>query len=1845
MRSSEGRKKMPLLIIASVILAASIVTACCLFSSSDDSVAETSGSCGASLTWSIEPSTGHLTITGTGAMDDYGPSSERWGGYTVRSVDLPDGLTTIGEYAFYQSRVLTSVTIPDSVTNIKEEAFSYCERLTAVSIGSNVSSIGNNAFCNCGLTSVTVPDSVTSIGAYSFSYCPALTTVVIGTGLSSMGNEPFLSCRSLESFTVAEMNTAYKSVDGVLFNKTGSYLIQYPASKVCETYNVPNTVTVIRPWAFKDSSALESVIMPNTVTSIKSNAFMNSSITAVTLSENLDDIEGYAFQGCINLTSITIPNGVTDIHPNTFDGCSSLTTAVIGSGVTNIGDRAFIRCGALTSLTIGPNVETIGDLAFAYCDSLISVTIPDSVTTVGVDVFMDCYALESIGIGTGLSSISTSLFTDCRSLQSITVAEMNVAYKSIDGILFNKTGTNLVCYPMGKACESYTVPDTVTAIGNMAFEGCSAVGSVIMPGSVTSVGHSAFRNSSITSVTIGPNVESIGAYSFQNAGLTSVTIPDSATDIHSSAFYGCRSLTSATIKASGGSISDYCFYDCSNLTSVTIDEGVTGIDTYAFCCTGLTSIAIPDSVTTIQSKVFDRCADLTSVTIGSSVTSLNLNAFDECNKLESFNVSPDNPSYSSQDGILFSVAGNVLMKCPVANDAGAYAVPNTVYEIRSGAFKGCSKLTSVTMPDCLSNIHSEAFMDCSNLTAVTIGSGMSSIDQRVFKNCSKLESITIPNNITVIRDEAFCGCTGLASVTIGSGVTSICPDSFRNCSSLTSVTIPDNVTSIGMGAFRLCDALTTVTIGSGVTSIGNSVFYGDKALESITVSGGNPAYSSQDGVLFDKGKTILIHYPSCKEGQSYTIPGTVTTVEDLAFSFNSTLTSIDIPDTVTDLRSGAFRESTALTTVTIGSGVTEIGSRTFYRCHNLTSVTIGSGVTAIGNAAFEQCYGLTSITIPDSVTMIYGSCFNECYGLTTVTLGSGVTQILDETFCDCINLTAITIPDNVTVIRPYAFSGCSRLSEVTIGSGTTSIASTAFNECPMIASFTVSNDNTAYKSVDGVLYTKDVTRLLKYPSAKGSATYSIPDTVIAIDEDAFYRCYGLTSVTVPDSVVAIPEDMFYHCPDLVSVTLGSGVNSIDLNAFFYTDRLESITVSADNIVYSSQDGVLFDKDKKTLIMYPIAKKGASYSVPATVTEIGYSSMCYCPELRTVTLPDGLKTISDYAFYKSCITSVTVPDSVTSIGDGAFEGCSYLTSATIGSGVTSIGTEVFHNCPRLESVTVSADNIVYSSQDGVLFDKDKKTMMQYPRAKDSKSYSIPDTVVLIVSYAFCNIPALTELTIPASLHDIGADTFVGLTGLKSVTVSDLNTRCCSVDGVLFDKDMKTLILYPSARTGSSYTIPDGIETISQIAFYNCVNLQTLTIPDSVTSEIYSFEGCRSLKALNVGSGVEGFHVEAFDTCYALESITVSNDSVTLSSVDGVLFSKDKTTLIVYPASKAGATYAIPDGTVAVSSCAFNNALKLESISVPADTELFNGMALYDTPNLRTVTVAEGNRTLMSADRVLCERTGTVIWCPTKWAGVLILNGDENPSTVEMNIPSCGDITGFQVRNPYLLSVRDGALYYKDTLIAYPAKNSASTFIVPKDAHTMSTTKFYNAENLTEITVAEGNTFCTSTDGALFDEFGQTLMACPAGKETFTLTSSVNYVSGMAFSGSILKKVTFKSGMSVTVQENAFSNCTSLLEIVIEDGADVKFVVNSIIFDDDAEHTIRVIAPKGYTIDTTLYRSNLNIIYGEPPGPIPPEPPTPPEPTGGGNNNAVIFIVVGVVAAIAVAGAAVFIVRRR
>ena len=498
------KKRLLALLLCAVMVCAVFVQALPVASAAE---VTDSGSCGENLTWTLNTD-GLLTISGTGEMEDYSfHGNVPWNGLVdkINCVVIRNGVTSIGDNAFYGCTGLTSITIPDNVTSIGERAFWGCTGLTSVTIPNSVTSIGYGAFYGCtGLTSIAIPDSVTSIGDSAFYGCTGLTNVTIPDSMTSIDSYTFNGCTGLTNVTI------------------------------------PDSVTSIGGGAFYGCTGLTSVTIPDSVTNIGSYAFRGcTGLTSITIPDSVTSIDDYAFADCTGLASITVSSGNKNYDSrNNCNGIIETATNKLISGckntdipdsVTSIGDNAFCGCTGLTSITIPDSVTSIGIFTFTDCTGLTSVTIPNSVTSIGDFVFGGCTGLTSIivegdnpnyssdvsgvlfnkekteliccpggmvgsyTVSNSVTSIAEFAFSGCAGLTSIIVEGDNPNYSSdVSGVLFNKEKTELICCPGGKT-GSYTIPDSVTSIGNCAFEGCTGLTSVCFLGDAPEIGYSVFQ--------------------------------------------------------------------------------------------------------------------------------------------------------------------------------------------------------------------------------------------------------------------------------------------------------------------------------------------------------------------------------------------------------------------------------------------------------------------------------------------------------------------------------------------------------------------------------------------------------------------------------------------------------------------------------------------------------------------------------------------------------------------------------------------------------------------------------------------------------------------------------------------------------------------------------------------------------------------------------------------------------------------------------------------------------------------------------------------------------------------------------------------------------------------------------------------------------------------------------------------------------------------------------------------------------------------------------------------------------------------------------------------------------
>ena len=470
--------------------------------------------------------------------------------------------------------------------------------------------------------------------------------------------------------------------------------------------------------------------------------------------------------------------------------------------------------------------------------------------------------------------------------------------------------------------------------------------------------------------------------------------------------------------------------------------------------------------------------------------------------------------------------------------------------IAEGAFKNRELMVILTIPDSVVTIEESAFENCDNLMVVTIGNGVTYIGIEAFKNCYNLETLTLGSKVETIDWGAFAWCESITSLEIPNSTVEICESNYYD-----------------IGAFEGCIALEELTFGNNLKHIGSRAFM------------------------------------SCSSINNITIPDGVESIGANAFGFCSALMDIDIPDSVTFMGEYAFIDCVNLITANISNNVTEIGKGTFSECEKLSSVTIGESVTSIGAAAFWGCKSLTEIVLPGSVLEVKGEefdhykrgwdtygAFEYCEALQKVTFNNKLQSIGEYAFANCRTLKEIIIPDSVTEVQQFAFADCINLEKAVIGDGVTEISRAIFDSCTKLSDLTIGN------------------------------------AVTSINGQAFRDCVSLKTVTIPDNVVTFNSvsghiDYYYYdnigafwgCSSLETVNLGKMVISISAGTFARCSSLTDINVPAENLMFSSINGVLLNRKKTAIVYCPMGKKNVGV-LPESVVSVNDNAFVDCSDL-------------------------------------------------------------------------------------------------------------------------------------------------------------------------------------------------------------------------------------------------------------------------------------------------------------------------------------------------------------------------------------------------------------------------------------------------------------------------------------------------------------------------------------------------------------------------------------------------------------------------------------------------------
>ena len=1399
-----------------------------------------SGSCGEHLTWEYNTSTGALTISGYGDMDFAGgtaPWSSNNG--NIKSISLPDGLTSIGNSAFYFCSLLTSITIPAGVT-----------------------SIGENAFLGCsGLTSISIPSSVTSIGYQAFSDCTNLNLINIPASVTGIGDNAFYGCSALAYITIDSNNTVFDSrndCNAIIETSTNKLIVG------CRNTVIPNSVTSIGNFAFFGRSGLNSISIPASVTSIGGSAFQNCSLKSITIPSSVTSIGDYAFYKCTNLKEVyvnwnTPPTPGTDAFKNisfeatlhvpygtsaNYTGASwsgfvnivqmnptgqcgdnlfweydpttfiltisgtgdmydyatygtkpwhnwqnAITSVVLPDGLTNIGAGAFYGCQALTSINIPNGLLSIGQSAFNSCKALPSIDIPSTVTSIGVSAFANCWVLTSIEIPSGVTAIGANTFNSCKALTSFDIPA-------------NVTSIGVAAFMNCQLLESITIPANVTEIGTMAFKDCPQLADIYVGWTSTppTPGNDAFDGLDLSNINLHVPDGTYATYA-ATAPWNAFNIVDPYGGKCGDNLYWSYNPTSHTLTITGtGDMYNYNnttskapWYENykDDITTVVLPNGMTSIGDYAFLSAQITSFTLPSSITSIGNSVFHSCP-MTDVYVSfpnPTAITLATGAFNSNKSMSNVNLHVPAGTYA-----LYAAADG-WKKFNIIDPIGGKCGANLVWSYNSST----TTLTFTGSGDMYSYAEDKVpWKDYKPyITSIVLPEGLTIIGGQAFQGCTSLPSIDIPSSATMIYGNAFNGCTNLETVTFaGSNLTLIGGSAFKNCSSLTSINLPTGMTTISGWAFYGCSGLTSVTIPETLKTIANYAFDG------------------------------------------------CTGLTEVHFADNSQLTTIG---------QSAFYNCISLTSIDIPSSVTTISTLVFSKCTSLTSVNIPAGVTIIGDQAFRECTGLQSVSLPETLTSIGPIAFVGCTSLQSITIPNGITSIEDGTFSRCSSLTEITIPSNVETIGDYAFNGCTGLTDIYV-------------PWTDLTGLTTKPNAFGDLTLSGINLHVPYGKKAVYAAAEPWSSFNIIDPAIhtgtcgVSGDNLTWEYNEITAILTISGTGAMYD--YYSSNDvpwkdykaaIQTVVVENGATSIGDYAFFGSTALQTVTIADGSQLTNINRSAFAECTNLT-----------SINIPNSVNSIGESAFYVCSSLTSVTIPEGMSIIRMYTFIGcTSLTSVTIPNSVTRIynqafkdctglqnvyfADGsqltnieerAFNGCTGLQSITIPASVTSLGYHAFRNCTSLQNVYF-ADGINLTSIGSYAFQG----------CSALTSITIPEGVFRIYNQAFKDCTGLSTVIIPSSVEYIENFSFQNCTGLTDVTVNWTNSLP-STSTAFNDVDIAAVNLHLPFAAWSNY------ETSATWSGFKHVPVVTAKA-DPNNADTYYNTFYHGTKAYELPAGVEAY----------------------------------------------------------------------------------------------------------------------------------------------------------------------------------------------------------------------------------------------------------------------------------------------------------------------------------------------------------------------------------------------------
>ena len=1231
-----------------------------------------------------------------------------------------------------------------------------------------------------------------------------------------------------------------------------------------------------------------------------------------TFESDIESIPAEYFGGNDEVISITLPNSVTHINDNAFASCSQLKSIKTGSSLRHIGKFAFYLCDQLEEVDLGESLLTIEEGAFLECHKLKEIDLGESLLTIGDSAFALCSKLQEIDLGESLLTIGDGAFSGCI-LTSITIPS---TLQSVGGYSFSECQTlkefkgDLAkdegrCLVINNVLEAtavasingdYKIPEEVLTIGNTAFARCSRLERIYIHDKIKRIEIYAFslcdnlKNVEITDLTawcsidfIGSNPLSLSQQPYLNLNgetLRDVICPTDLTVIKPWSFYGYDHINSFRCHENVEAIEEGAFNKTLNLKRM-IFESSTPPKLYADALPSTSpevSIAIPQGYETLMTYANSDWPQ----------------EYKDLIDIDDYSIIPSNvkmeysqaSSSGAREVYIGNNAANILLHLFDGQDGvivykNAPTTFDDIIDARSvGSIKSC------ILPSEITAISDYALSSWSKLEELTIPETVTNIGDCAFLNCYKLKSITIPEQVTSIGNNAFDRCTKLDSIILKPTL----PPTIKSLGSLgsnTKIFIPNNFNSI-------CAYLSDSDWAEYQDLLEYDVNeWGD--IENLTLC---IEYTTNDDLPIKpvhKPDSFTFLENTYENGKGrILIPKEYTSIDERTFHKCKNLTSITIPEGINSIKDNAFKECVNLETINLPESLTSIGSWAFAKCTNLTSITIPEGVPSIGEYAFDGCTKLDLSNLDHLMMQITYTtnnnngirvssidnfnllAYNFENGIGQIIISKDCTYIKEDAFMATQNLTSITIPEGINSIENSAFINCPNLESINLPESLTNIGRSAFFSCTNLASIT------------------------------------IPEGVSSIGQSAFRNCRNLTSITIPEGVSSIGQSVFYECTNLDSIILkpltppsikGLGVesntkifipnnfNSIcaylsDSNWAEHRDlfeydlsKIEDIDNLTLNIEYTTNDGlpiVIFEYEEIFIVLDNTCENGKGRIViPKEKTYIPMYTFCN-ENLTSISIPEGINSIEDAAF-SGCINleTINLPESLTNIGSYVFYRCTNLTSITIPEGVSSIGSGTFWECTNLDSIILkpltppSIEDLGLGSNTKIfvpiesMYDYLNSNWVEY---KNFFEYGVDiDKLTLCIEYTTNNNLPIKQV-----------DQQVSYTIIKHIYE---NRQGC----ILISKEHTTISssLFRYCETLTGITIPEGINSIDDMAFSGCSSLRKINLPDSLTHiGDKAFWGCSYLQEINLPESLTNIGKYAFYNCTYLRSITIPEGVVSI-----------------------------------------------------------------------------------------------------------------------------------------------------------------------------------------------------------------------------------------------------------------------------------------------------------------------------------------------------------------------------